>query len=97
MKKNTKSYEQGLDERLGEPDYAAEYLSAAAEEGKDELLLALRDVARATGVAKVAKHAHRGRESLYKSLSHGGNPGLDTLLSVLNAVHLKLHFEPTKP
>ncbi len=85
-----------MDERLRDPEYAAEYLSAAVEEGKDELLLALRDVARARGVADVAKIAHRGRESLYKTLSEQGNPGLDTLLSVLNALHLKLHFEPGK-
>lgn len=93
MKKQSKSYRQGLDERLRDPSYAAEYLSAAAEEGKEELLLALRDVARAKGVAKVAKRAKRGRESLYKALSAEGNPGLETLLLVLRAVELKLHFE----
>lgn len=93
MAKKTKSYRQSLDERLRDPEYAAEYLSAAAEEGKRELLLALRDVARAKGVAKVAKRAKRGRESLYKALSEEGNPGLETLLSVLRAIELKLHFE----
>ena len=94
MGKRVKSYTEDLDERLQDPEYAAEYLSAAAEEGKRELLIALRDVSRAKGLATVAKVASRGRESLYKALSKDGNPGLDTLLSVLRALHVKLHFEP---
>jgi len=93
MKKSTRSYEQGLDERLRDSQYAADYLSAAADEGKAELLLALRDVARARGVGRIAKQAKRGRESLYKALSKGGNPGLETLLSVLSAMELKMHFD----
>jgi probable addiction module antidote protein len=92
MKKNSKPYRQGLDERLLDGDYAAEYLTAAAEEGKEELLLALRDLARAHGMSRVAKQAQVGRESLYKTLSSNGNPGLDTLLTLLSAVDLKLQF-----
>jgi probable addiction module antidote protein len=92
MKKRSTPYRRGLDERLRDPEYAAEYLTAAAEEGKEELLLALRDVARAHGMSRLARRAQRGRESLYKALSEGGNPGLDTLLSILEAVDLKLQF-----
>lgn len=94
MPKRSRSYSDGLNEELRDPEFAAEYLSAAAEEGRAELLLALRQVARAFGVAEVAKEAGRGRESLYKTLSEDGNPGLDTLLSILGALKLKLHFEP---
>lgn len=91
--KPTASYADGLDERLRDPGYAADYLSAAADEGQAEFLLALRDVTRAQGVGKVAKQAKRGRESLYKALSEDGNPGLETLLAVLGALKLKLHFD----
>jgi len=94
MSARTKSYTEGLQARLKDPGYAAEYLSAAAEEGKAEFLLALRDAAKARGVATVAKAAKRGRESLYKALSKNGNPGLDTVLSILQALHVKVHFEP---
>lgn len=94
MVKRSQSYAAGLDERLRDAEYAAEYLSAAAEEGRAELLMALRDVAQAVGVTKVAKDANRGRESLYKALSDNGNPELETFLSVLSALNLKLHFEP---
>jgi probable addiction module antidote protein len=93
MRKRTQPYRDGLDGRLRDPAYAAEYLTAAADEGQAEFLLALRDVARAQGVGRVAKQAKRGRESLYKTLSEDGNPGLATLLSVLNALKLKLHFD----
>ena len=46
----TKDYEEFLFEQLQDPEMAAEYLSAAIEEGStDEFLLALRDVAEAHG------------------------------------------------
>jgi probable addiction module antidote protein len=93
MTKQARPYVDGLEARLQDPAYAAEYLSAAADEGKAELLMALRDVARARGVALVARDANRGRESLYKALSEDGNPELDTFLSVLAALRVKLHFE----
>ena len=93
MNKQPKVYTQGLDVRLRDAAYAAEYLSAAAEEGRGELLLALRDVVRAQGMGRIARRAHRGRESLYKALSRKGNPGLDTLLSVLRAAGIELQFK----
>src|SRR5689334_20797872 len=93
MRKRAQPYRDGLEQRLRDPEYAAEYLTAAADEGQAELLLALRDVARAQGVGKVARKAKRGRESLYKTLSEDGNPALATLLSVLGALNLKLHFD----
>jgi probable addiction module antidote protein len=93
MAKNLKSYTQGLSARLRDNEYAAEYLSAAAESGQEELLLALRDIARARGMSRIAKMSHKGRESLYKALSKDGNPGLETLLSILRATHIKLHFQ----
>ena len=47
----------------------AEYMTAVLEtENTDLLLLALSDVARAKGMAQVAKDAGLGRESLYKAL-----------------------------
>jgi probable addiction module antidote protein len=91
--KKAKTYTEGLDKRLQDSAFAAEFLSAAAEEGKEELLMALRDLARARGIARVAKGASRGRASLYKTLSKNGNPELSTFLSILNALNLKVHFE----
>src|SRR5205809_1121626 len=77
------------------PKFAAEYLRAAMEESDEPkvLLTALRQVAMARGVAKVAKAAHIERESLYRALSPRGNPRLSTLLAVTKALGLTLTVE----
>jgi probable addiction module antidote protein len=97
MPKRTKSYESGLQERLKDPAYAIEYLRAALEddeEGSDAVfLLALRDVAQASHMTHVAEAAGLNRESLYKMLSRRGNPELNSLKAVLNALGLRLSVE----
>jgi probable addiction module antidote protein len=77
------------------PDFAAEYLKAELED-EDEprvLLLALRYLAQAQGIAKVAKAAGIERESLYRALSIHGNPRLSTLIAVTKAIGLRLTVE----
>ena len=97
MPKRTKSYESGLDERLRDPVYAKEYLRAALEddeEGADAVfLLALRDIAKANHMTYIAEATGLNRESLYKMLSNRGNPGINSLKAVLNAVGLELSVE----
>ncbi|MBI1329472.1 MAG: putative addiction module antidote protein [Alphaproteobacteria bacterium] len=69
----------------------ANYLEAIFEDGDPQLIAyGLGVVARAKGMAKIAKKTGLGRESLYKALSKDGNPRLDTLLKVANALGLKL-------
>jgi probable addiction module antidote protein len=78
-----------------DPAFAAEYLKAALED-EDEprvLLLALRHLAQAHGIARVAKAAGIERESLYRALSSRGNPRLSTLVAVTKAIGLKLTVE----
>src|SRR5712671_808269 len=78
-----------------DPNFAAEYLKAALED-EDEprvLLIALRHVAQARGIAKVAKAARIERESLYRALSVRGNPRLSTLVAVTKAIGLRLTVE----
>ncbi len=41
-------------------------------------------------MANVARKAHVGRESLYKTLSENGNPELRTINSLLHAMGLRL-------
>ncbi len=97
MPKRTKSYESGLYERLRDPVYAKEYLRAALddhEEGADAVfLLALRDIATANHMTYIAEATGLNRESLYKMLSRCGNPGINSLKAVLNAVGLELSVE----
>ncbi len=73
----------------------AEYMTAVLEtEDTELLLLALGDVARAKGMAQVAKDAGLGRESLYKALAPGAKPRLDTILKVVRALGVRFSAHP---
>jgi len=86
-------------ELRADPAYAAEYLQAAMEDTEEPavLLIALRHVSEAYGMADVAKAAGIKRESLYRALSPKGNPTLKTLTAVLKAVGLRLAVAPELP
>ncbi len=94
--KTSISHDESMARELREnPEFAAEYLRAAMED-EDEprvLLVALRHVAEARGLAKVAKTAGIERESLYRALSPRGNPRFSTLVAVAKAMGLRLTFE----
>ena len=73
----------------------AAYLEAALEDGDPGLVVAaLGDIARAKGMAQIARESGLGRESLYKALSHEGNPEFATVLKVVRALGLRLHAVP---
>ena len=60
----------------------------------DLLLLALSDVARAKGMAQVAKDAGLGRESLYKALAPGAKPRFETVMKVARALGVTFTAHP---
>jgi probable addiction module antidote protein len=65
----------------------AEYMAAALEANDPDLLLAaLGDVARARGMAAIAKETGLGRESLYKALAPGAKPRFETIMKVARAL-----------
>lgn len=68
------------------------YYLEAAMEGNDpkHIASALGDVARSKGMSEIARKAKVGRQALYNALSENGNPTLDTLVGVLNALGLQL-------
>jgi probable addiction module antidote protein len=73
----------------------AEYMTAVLEtDDPNLLLLAMADVARAKGMAQVAKDAGLGRESLYKALAPGAKPRFDTVLKVARALGVRLSAHP---
>ncbi|MFZ3215485.1 MAG: addiction module antidote protein [Candidatus Acidiferrales bacterium] len=95
-RKASVSHEDAVVRRLREdPDFAAAYLQAALQDQDDPrvLLIALRHLAQAQGIAKVAKAAGIERESLYRALSPRGNPRLSTLVAVTKAIGLRLTVE----
>jgi probable addiction module antidote protein len=68
------------------------YYLEAAMEGNDpkHIASALGDVARSKGMSEIARKAKVGRQALYNALSESGNPTLETLVGVLNALGLQL-------
>ena len=90
----TKNYDNFLLEQLQNPEIAAEYLSAAIEDGAaNEFLLALRNVAEAHGgVGTLANITDLNRQSMYKMLSEDGNPTLISLIAVLRAIGINIKF-----
>jgi probable addiction module antidote protein len=69
----------------------SEYLSLAAQDENPEvLILALSHVAKARGMAQVAKDAGLGRESLYKALRQGSKPRFETIAAIMRALDVKI-------
>lgn len=95
-RKSSVSHDDAMVRRLRkDSEFAAEYLKAALEDGDEPsvLLIALRHLAQAQGIAKVAKASGIERESLYRALSVRGNPRLSTLVAVTKAIGLRLTVE----
>jgi len=90
MPKRTADYNSWRLSKLSNPETAARYLNAAMEDSPEIFLDALKNVAQANQVAKVAREAGIARENVYRAFSVGGNPTLDTLQSVLTAVGLRI-------
>lgn len=75
-------------------DDVAEYFEACLQEGGDDpafIAHALGVIARARGMAQVARDSGLTREGLYKALSSEGNPSFSTILKVIKALGLQLH------
>ena len=89
------SYQDYLLDSLKDPQEAAAYMEAALElEDPAALLLALRQVAKAHGMAEVVRRADVGEKTLFRALSENGNPTVTTLHKVLHAVGLRLSVTP---
>jgi probable addiction module antidote protein len=84
-----KSYRARLMEQLTIPSEAKHYINAALEDSPGMFFEAIKDVAQAHQMAKVAKKSGVARESLYRSLSKRGNPSWNTVLSVLKVLGLE--------
>lgn len=71
------------------------YIAAALETGDPDFVRdALGVVARARGMAEIAKTAGLNRESLYKALGETGNPEFATVMRILRAMGLTLTARP---
>ncbi|MCY1164947.1 putative addiction module antidote protein [compost metagenome] len=69
------------------------YLQVCIEESNGDaafIAKALGNIAKAKGMAQLAKDTGLGRESLYKALSGDVNPSFDTVIKVVKALNLRL-------
>ena len=91
---NTTAYD--VSEHLRTPEEMAAYLDAWLEDAPEDapgIARALGDIARAKGMAQVAKDTGLSRESLYRALSSQGNPSFATVLKVAKALGVRLHAQ----
>jgi probable addiction module antidote protein len=93
MPKRTTDYRTELLQDLGSPGEASHYLNAALEDSPEMFLVALRDVAEARQMARVAGEAGVAREALYRMLCETGNPRYSSLTGILKALGLRLAIE----
>ena len=55
--------------------------------------MAICDVAKARGMAEVAKASGLGRESLYKTLAPGAKPRFETIATIMRALNVGFSIE----
>jgi probable addiction module antidote protein len=90
----TKTTRYHIAQHLRTREEMAAYLEACLEEADGNaafIAKALGGIARAKGMAQVARDSGLSRESLYKALSGERGPDFDTILKVVEALGLKLH------
>ena len=76
----------------------AEYLSLAArDENPGVLLKVLGDVAKARGMAEVAKASGLGRESLHETLAPDAKPCFETIATIMLALNVGFSVESRLP
>ena len=94
----TGKYTDYLSEELADPQFAEEYLNECLkDEDLGVFLLAVQDVAKAKdGIAVLAKHAKKNKESLYKTLSQKGNPYLRSMKEILYAIGFEFQVRKIK-
>lgn len=87
-----KRYQESLIRALKNPEEAAGYLNAVLEEGDQRMfLVALRNVAEAYGgMVKLARKTKLSRPNLYRMLSKGGHPEIQSIYRILVAFGLSL-------
>lgn len=80
---------------LDSEEMIAEYLAACLEDpNPDVFLAALGNVAKARGVAQLAKDTGLSRESLYKTFSPGTKPRFETILKISRALGAPFGIQP---
>ena len=85
------SFFENVYKDLKVPELAAEYISFALKENNASFLATvLGDVVKAHGMSHISEVTGLARQALYKMLSKDGNPTLQSMNALLDAVGLEL-------
>ena len=96
MAKEAKAFDAAA--YLDTPEAMTEYMAAAMETGDAGLIKeAVGDIIRARGMTAMAKVSGVSRATLYRAFGEGGNPTLDNMFAVLNALGVKLSVKVPGP
>jgi probable addiction module antidote protein len=87
-----REFDQYVRDSIRDPKDAAEYLSAAAEDGDNAaFLLALKDVLDVHGsLSELSRKTGLNRANLHRMLQGKSSPRLDTLTKLLNSAGLRI-------
>src|ERR1035437_7284510 len=94
MPKRVTGFREDLLVDLADPQEAAHYLNAALEDSEQMALVALRDIAEARQMSRVAEDAGVAREALYRMLRTTGNSTYSGLMGILNALGWRMVYAP---
>ncbi len=84
-----------ITEYLDSEEAIAEYLSQVLEDGdNEEFLRAIGHIAKAKGMAQIAKDTGLGRESLYKAFRPDAKPRFETVMKVMNSLKIQFSAMP---
>ncbi|MBN2824647.1 MAG: putative addiction module antidote protein [Campylobacterales bacterium] len=80
-----------ISEYLDDRETITEYLNQVLLDGDmNEILDAIGNIAKAKGIAQIAKDTGLGRESLYKTFSKDAKPRFETVMRVLKSLDIRL-------
>jgi probable addiction module antidote protein len=100
MTKTSRDFNEFLAEQLKDPELAAAYLNEHfhydGPHYKELLLNAFKSVLEAQGFSKISKKSGISRRALYKAFSKNGNPTLETLHSLLEAIGISILFSASQ-
>jgi len=91
-------FESDLMDKLKDPEFAFYYLMSSILDKGDTYFLrvALGDIAKAQGVAKLSEKTGISRLTLYKIFDKRGNPSFDLVMQVLDGLGMQISVQPQK-
>lgn len=89
----TEPYEKSLYMRLADSDYCAGYLTECYKDSLETFLMGVRNAVNARGgMSLLAAKTKLSREHLYTLLSQSGNPRIENLSVILEALGFRLQI-----